>query len=94
METNKAMRQRVARLLDVGFNQKALAKKIGVSPSVFNRWINERRDKSLDMDVMDKFNAFVLELSVLVEELKDPLFIPGEGQRADKVHRLARGSHR
>lgn len=89
MVTDRQMRARAAALVDAGLNQKAIAKRLGVSAPVFNKWLNQKRNKALDTHAFDKMNVFLQELADLVATLRDPNF-SGEVQAADKIRRHAR----
>lgn len=53
LNSNDAVRALVAELLTDGLSQVVLATSMGVSPTWFNRWINQKDDRTLPMSAVD-----------------------------------------
>jgi transcriptional regulator with XRE-family HTH domain len=79
VDTNESLRQRALRLVTHGVSQKVLAGKMGMTPSTFSRWLNQREGiNPASVTALDGFNAFVHELSaVLFETDLDSIRQPG-----------------
>lgn len=70
VDTNESLRQRALRLVTHGVSQKVLAGKMGMTPSTFSRWLNQKDGiNPVSVAALDGFNAYVLELTgVLLEK--------------------------
>lgn len=72
MEANEAWRQRAQRLLKLGINQKVVAGKMGMTPSTFNRWINNTGADELGVNEAQRLEAFEHELFLALQETQRP----------------------
>jgi Homeodomain-like domain len=68
LDTNESIREQVAQLIALGVNQATLAKRMGVHPSWFNRWIN-RKDppRVISVTALDGFAAYLAELAAAIQ---------------------------
>lgn len=69
VDTNESLRQRALRLITHGVSQKVLAGKMGMKPSTFSRWLNQKAGiNPASVTALDGFNAYVHELNVALSE--------------------------
>lgn len=59
VDSNDIVRTYVAELLQEGLSQVVLSSHMGVSPTWFNRWINEKDDRVLPMSAVDGLLVFL-----------------------------------
>lgn len=66
MATNHAVRQQVGRLVDLGFSQKVIAHKMGLTETTLSRWLNQKGDPPpvINVDQMDAFARYLRELAL------------------------------
>lgn len=80
MATNETLRQQVARLIDLGVNQKSIAKRLHVSETWLSRWVNKKRDTIITVDAMDRLKQYVVELAEVASQA--PASMVGENPSA------------
>jgi len=69
MDTNEYLRQQALRLITLGFSQKILAAKMGMAPSTFSKWLNQKDGIGpASVTALDGFNAYVVELREAVSD--------------------------
>ena len=69
LDTNKSIREQVARLIALGVSQTTLAKRMGLHPSWFNRWINEKGSmRVIPVTALDGFATYLEELSGAIQQ--------------------------
>lgn len=62
--TNESLRKRALRLVKHGVSQKVLAGKMGMAPSTFSKWLNQKHGIGpASVTALDGFNAYVQELT-------------------------------
>lgn len=67
--TNESIREQVALLIELGVSQTALAKRMGVHISWFNRWINGKgTDRTITVDALDGYAAYLADLSAAIHQ--------------------------
>ena len=70
VDTNESLRQRALRLIAHGVSQKVLAGKMGMTPSTFSRWLNQKKGiNPASVTALDGFNAYVLELTGVLQRV-------------------------
>ncbi len=76
VDTNESLRQRALRLVTRGVSQKVLAGKMGMTPSTFSRWLNQKDGiNPASVTALDGFNAYVHELADALAE-RSPVGFP------------------
>jgi hypothetical protein len=75
LDTNETLRRCLIRLIDFGINQKSLAKKLGLHPSWFSRWVNQKGSpaQALSVRELDAFVALIDAWNALGVDLKREL---------------------
>jgi transcriptional regulator with XRE-family HTH domain len=85
MDTNGRLRKRAARLVNAGVSQKVLAAKMGMTPSTFSKWLNQKGGIGPASVVsLDGLNEYAKELATAAlteENLQEPRANKGGGQR-------------
>jgi hypothetical protein len=67
--TNETIRDQVALLITLGVSQTALAKRMGVNVSWFNRWINGKAgDRLISVGALDGFAGYLADLSAAIHQ--------------------------
>jgi transcriptional regulator with XRE-family HTH domain len=83
VDTNESLRQRALRLVTHGVSQKVLAGKMGMTPSTFSRWLNQKDGiNPASVAALDGFNAYVHELNTALTDSADR----GSGQAPHDEH--------
>ena len=62
MDTNALIRDHVSHLIDLGINQSVIAKRMGLSPAWFSRWVNRKSSSVIPVSALDGFAQYLLEL--------------------------------
>jgi len=63
MGTNDRVRQRIVRLVTRhGISHKVLAARMGMRPSTFSKWLNQKQHTPISVAAMDGFEAYVQAL--------------------------------
>src|SRR4051794_27270926 len=64
VDTNERLRQRALRLITAGISQKVLAAKMGMAPSTFSKWLNQKQGIGpASVTALDGLNAYCQEIA-------------------------------
>lgn len=66
-DTNELLRQRALRLVARGVSQKVLAARMGMQPSTFSRWLNQKHGITVRVAALDGLNAYLRELTEAIQ---------------------------
>jgi transposase-like protein len=67
-KTRARLHAAIQNLLKMGVTQRAIAEEMDVSPSWLSRWLDGKTGRTIDVDEMDRFEAYLAEFRALLQE--------------------------